>query len=147
MLKKTATAFALSALLGAVSSAAFADRAVKVENAIWANDTLYGTVLTNTSFRNPPAQSTDVLYNFGMSGLSGQRAVSDAAPGDRNYNGGRWMVKMVTFTTQGMGVHDPDNDGMVNFELTNADDVVHYESLGHITIMDTDISFECPLIR
>ena len=53
----------------------------------------------------------------------------------------------MTFTTQGKAVHDPDGDGMVNFELTNADAVVHHESLGHITIMDTDISFECPLIR
>ena len=82
-----------------------------------------------------------------MSGLSGQRAVSNAAPGDTDYNGGRWSVKIVTFTTQGKAVHDPDGDGMVNFELTNADAVVHHESLGHITIMDTDISFECPLIR
>ena len=53
----------------------------------------------------------------------------------------------MTFTTQGKAVHDPDGDGMVNFELTNADAVVHHESLGHITIMDTDISLECPLIR
>lgn len=147
MLTKTATILALSALLGAVSSTAFADRATKVENAIWANDTIYGTVLTDTSFKNPPAQSTDVLYNFGMSGLSGQRAVSNAAPGDTDYNGGRWSVKIVTFTMQGKAVHDPDGDEMVNFELTNADAVVHHESLGHITIMDTDISFECPLIR
>ena len=147
MLKKTATALALSALLGAVSSTASADKAAKVENAIWANDTIYGTVLTDTSFKNPPAQSTDVLYNFGMSGLSGQRAVSNAAPGDTDYNGGRWSVKIVTFTTLGKSVHDPDGDGMVNFELTNAGAVAHHESLGHITIMDTDISFECPLIR
>ncbi len=146
MLKKTATALALSALLGAMSSTASADRATKVENAIWANDTIYGTVLTDTSFKNPPAQSTDTLYNFGMSGLSGQRAVSDAAPGDRDYNGGRWSVKIVTFTAQGIAAHDPDGDGMVNFELTNADAVVAHEALGHIVIMDTDISFECPLI-
>jgi hypothetical protein len=81
-----------------------------------------------------------------MSGLSGQRAVSDGAPGDRDYNGGRWVVKAVAFTAQGMAAHDPDGDGVVNFELTNADDVVAHEALGHITIMDTAISFECPLI-
>lgn len=147
MLTKTTTALALSALLGAMSSSVFADRAIKVENAIWANDTIYGTVLTNTSFKNPPKHSTDTLYDFGMSGLSGQRAVSDAAPGDTDYNGGRWSVKAVAFTTQGIAAHDPDGDGMVNFELMNADAVVAHEALGHITIMDTDISFECPLIR
>jgi len=147
MLTKTTTVLALSALLGAMSSSVFADRAIKVENAIWANDTIYGTVLTNTSFKNPPKHSTDTLYDFGMSGLSGQRAISDAAPGDNDYNGGRWSVKAVAFTTQGIAAHDPDGDGMVNFELMNADAVVAHEALGHITIMDTDISFECPLIR
>lgn len=146
MLKKIATTIALSALLGAVSSTASADKAAKVENAIWANDTIYGTVLTDTSFKNPRPGNTDVLYNFGMSGLMGQRAVADAAPGDTDYNGGRWSVKIVTFTAQGMAAHDPDGDGKVNFELDNADDVVAHEALGHLTIMDTDVSFECPLI-
>lgn len=147
MLKKIATTIALSALLGAVSSTASADKAAKVENAIWANDTIYGTVLTDTSFKNPRPGNTDVLYNFGMSGLMGQRAVADAAPGDTDYNGGRWSVKIVTFTAQGMAAHDPDGDGTVNFELTNADTVAAHAALGHFTIMDTDISFECPLIR
>jgi hypothetical protein len=81
-----------------------------------------------------------------MSGLSGQRAVSDAAPGDADYNGGRWSVKIVTFTAQGLAAHDPDGDGMANFELTNADAVVAHEALGHITIRDTPVYFECPLI-
>jgi hypothetical protein len=145
-MKQSVSIAILSTLISTISAAAFADRAVKVENAIWANDRLYGTVLTDTGFNAPPAQSTDTLYNFGMSGLSGQRAVSDGAPGDRDYNGGRWVVKAVAFTAQGMAAHDPDGDGVVNFELTNADDVVAHEALGHITIMDTAISFECPLI-
>ena len=146
MLNKFATTFALSALLGAVSTTALADRAVKVENIIWAGDNIYGTVLTDTSFRKTRPGNTDMLYNFDMSGLSGQRPVAEAAPGDKDYNGGRWAVKIVTFTPQGIAAHDPDGDGMVNFELTNDDAVRHHEELGHITIMNTDVSFECPLI-
>jgi len=146
MLKKTATTVALSVIMGAVSSTAFADRAVKVESIIWAEGNIYGTVLTDTSFSNTRPGNTDVLYNFDMSGLVGQRPVAEAAPGDTDYNGGRWSVKIVTFTAQGMAAHDPDGDGMVNFELDNADDVVAHEALGHLTIMDTDVSFECPLI-
>ena len=146
MLKKTATTRALYALRGTVSSTAFADRAVKVENIIWAEGNIYGTVLTDTSFKNKRPGNTDVLYNFDMSGLMGQRPVAEAAPGDTDYNGGRWSVKIVTFTAQGMAAHDPDGDGTVNFELMDADKVLEHEVLGHFTIMDTDVSFECPLI-
>lgn len=146
-MKQFVFAVALSTCMGSLASPAFADRAVKVENAIWANGDLYGTVLTDTGFNTPPANSTDTLYNFGMSGLSGQRAVSVSAPGDTDYNGGRWSVKAVAFTTQGMAVHDPDGNGVVNFELKSEDDVLKHAALGHITIMDTGIYFECPLIR
>ena len=145
-MKKFLVTLATSVLMGSMSVPGFADRAVKVENAIWANSNLYGTVLTDTSFNAPPAGSTDTLYNFGMSGLGGQRAVSESAPGDSDYNGGRWSVKAVVFTDQGKAVHDPDGDGMVNFELKSAEDVLHHEALGHIVIMDTGIYFECPLI-
>jgi hypothetical protein len=124
-----------------------ADRATRVEDAIWANDTIYDTIATDTSFISPPEHSTDTLYNFGMSGLAGQRSVSESAPGDRDFNGGRWSVKMVLFTPQGKAVHDPDGDGSVNFELTNAADVLYHASLGHLTIMDTTFYFECPLLR
>jgi hypothetical protein len=118
-----------------------------VSNALWANGETYDTILTPTSFNAPPVQSTDILYNFGMSRLDGQRGVAESAPGDRDYNGGRWDVKMVVFTDQGLDAHDPDGDGFVNFELTSADEVLAHEELGHILIMDTGIYFECPLLR
>jgi hypothetical protein len=147
MSSKTVKIAILSTLLCVASSAVLADAATRVEDAIWANDTIYDTILTDTSFISPPEHSTDTLYNFGMSGLNGQRAVSDSAPGDRDYNGGRWSVKIVVFTEEGKSVHDPDGDMNVNFELTNADAVLHHEALGHITIMDTTVYFECPLLR
>jgi hypothetical protein len=147
MTSKTVKTAILSTLLCVASSAVLADAATRVEDAIWANDTIYDTILTDTSFISPPEHSTDTLYNFGMSGLNGQRAVSDSAPGDRDYNGGRWSVKIVVFTEEGKSVHDPDGDMNVNFELTNADAVLHHEALGHITIMDTTVYFECPLLR
>ena len=95
---------------------------------------------------DPPEGTTDTLYNFGMSGLEGQRAISAAAPGDQDFNGGRWHVVLVTFTDQGMAVHDPDGDGVVNFELTSADQVLAHMALGHLILTDTDIYFECPLL-
>lgn len=132
------TAFSVAPVLAAP--------ATRVAGAIWANGALYDTVLTPTSFNLPPLHSTDVIFSFMMSGLQGQRSVAEAAPKDRNYNGGRWAVKMVTFTDLGKAVHDPDGDDSVNFELKSAADVFAHEALGHLIIMDTTIYFECPLL-
>lgn len=125
---------------------AFAAPATRVAGAIWANNNLYDTVLTDTSFHLPPTQSTDVLFNFMMSGLSGQRSVSVAGPGDSDFNGGRWAIKIVVFTDTGKIALDPDNDGVVNYELTDANAVYQYQSLGYLEILDTSIYFECPLL-
>ena len=128
------------------ASSAFAAAAGHATAAVWANHALYDVVLTDTAFKSPPPQSTDVIFNFAGSGLSGQRSVSESAPGDRGYNGGRWVVMAVTFTELGMSIHDPDGDGAANFELTNAEDVLHHAELGHLLIEPTGIYFECPLL-
>jgi hypothetical protein len=140
----TSVTFMCLALIASATS--FAGRAQKVENAIWANGDIYGTILTDAGFNAPPPHSTDTLYNFGMSGLMGQRAVASSAPRDRDYNGGRWTVMMVSFTTAGMAVHDPDGDGFVNFELNSEAAVLAHVGFGHFTIMDANFYFECPLI-
>ncbi len=131
----------------AFGALAYAGGATVVDDAIWANGRLYGTVVTPTSFKSPPAKSTDTIYSFGMSGLQGQRSVSEAAPGDRDYNGGRWSVKVVVFTALGLSVHDQDGDGTADFELASEEQVLHHYALGHLEIFDTDIYFECPLLR
>ena len=136
----------ISTLVCLFAASAYAAPATRVSGAIWANNNIYDTVLTDTAFHLPPVHSTDVLYNFMISGLAGQRAVSESAPGDRNYNGGRWSVKLAVFTDAGKAVHDPDGDGIVNFELTNADDLLEHYRLGHLEIIDTAIYFECPLL-
>jgi len=124
----------------------FAGKATRVADAIWVHDQLYGTVATDTSFRSPPPKSTDIIFSFMDSGLRGQRSVAQYAPGDPEYNGGRWNVMLVTFTDMGKNVHDPDKDGEVNFELTNAEDVLHHAELGHLTIAEPGVYFECPLL-
>lgn len=146
MKKQVTAVLAGVCLLAIISTAAMAERATRVEDAIWAHDVIYSTILTPTSFNLPPLHSTDTLYNFMMSGLEGQRSISESAPGDRNYNGGRWSVKIVTFTDAGKKLHDPDRDGLVDFELTNAQQVLDgYPQ--YYNIMDTQIYFECPLLR
>jgi hypothetical protein len=145
-MKYFASSFFIITLSLLLVSSVFAAPAMRVSEALWANDKLFDTVLTDTSFNLPPMHSTDVLYNFGISGLQGQRAVSASAPGDRDYNGGRWSVKVVVFTEAGKAAHDPDGDKIANFELTSADAVLAHQALGHFDIIDTSIYFECPLL-
>jgi len=145
-MKYLASSFFLNTFALLLVPSAFAAPAMRIAEALWANGELFDTVLTDTSFNLPPMHSTDVLYNFGMSGLQGQRSVSAAAPGDRDFNGGRWSVKVVVFTEAGKAAHDPDGDGLANFELTSADAVLAHQALGHFDIIDTSIYFECPLL-
>lgn len=145
------TLFTVIALLGLVAgtvavAGAQGQGAMRVENAIWAHGMIYDTVITPTSFKSPPEHSTDTIYSFMMSGLEGQRSVSDSAPGDRDYNGGRWNVQMVVFTDMGIAAHDPDGDGIVNFELTDAQTVLDHAALGHFDIIPANFYFVCPMI-
>lgn len=147
MKSKLVVSLAMFSLLGLiVATSADARGPLRASAAIWSHGELYGTVGTPAVFTDPPEHTTDTLYNFGMSGLEGQRAISAAAPGDRDFNGGRWSVVLVTFTDQGKAVHDPDGDGMVNFELTSEEDVLNHEALGHLILTDTDVYFECPML-
>jgi hypothetical protein len=125
---------------------AMAAQATRVEAAIWAHGELYDTVATDTVFTSPPLHATDVIFSFGGSGLEGQRSVAEAAPGDPDFNGGRWNVMIVTFTAKGKAVHDPDGDGVVNFELTDAEMVLHHAELGHLEIQPAGVYFECPML-
>ena len=138
-------------LLVATAVEAASDKAkpaLRVDDVIWANGEIYSTVLTQNSFKMPPAHSVDILFNFADSGLSGQRPVSDAAPGDQHYNGGRWSVYLVKFTPSGIAAHDPDGDGVVNFELKSAEMVHHHAMvLGHLEITPADVYFSCPLVK
>ena len=146
MSRNTSLIGLLFLLLSSLSPAAWAAGAAVVQDAIWGDGELYGTVVTPTTFSSPPLHSTDIIYNFSMSGLAGQRSVAESVPGDRDFNGGRWNVHMVVFTQSGLDVHDPDVDGVVNFELTSAEEVLEHEALGHLTITHADFYFECPLL-
>lgn len=131
--------------LGSIVGQAHA-QATRVADVIWAGGSIYSTILTPAGFVAPPEHSTDTLYDFGMSGLMGQRPVSDSAPGDRDYNGGRWSVTVAAFTTAGMAVLDSDNNGMIDEELTSAEDVADAVADGFVTLTETAIYFECPLL-
>lgn len=117
----------------------------KVDDAVWYNGRLFDTMLLG-DIKNPNPRSLDALYNFDGSGLMGQRSISESAPGNPEYNGGRWKVIPVTFTELGRSIHDPDNDGIVNFELMSVEQLMQHAGLGHLTLGEPVRYFICPLL-
>ncbi len=100
------SATALAAGSGGVTGAAF-----------YVDGQLYRTVATPTdlSRTGAPAHSFDTIY-----ALAGQSYnVATAAPGDRDYNGGRWMVHAIAYATSWaatVAAHDANGSGDLDSE-------------------------------
>ena len=78
-------------------------------------------------------QSFDELFSF-TNGANGQLPVAEAAPGNPKYNGGRWNLKLVTWT-------------MINPPiLTSYDMIEWYSDNGNLIITSGNSYFECPLL-
>ncbi len=128
-------AFSLLAILGLVLTASLTlPPAVQAQvgppgGRIYAHDVAYRTVATPNDL--PNHGKFDTIYVLG----NGLAAVSNAAPGDQEYNGGRWEVRLVTFLT------------IPATQFTNADQVLAAAANGEIQIGDVARRFECPLIR
>src|SRR5688572_31916192 len=85
--------------------------------AFYVDGQLYRTVNTPTdlSKTQAPAHSFDTIY-----ALAGQPFnVATAAPGDRDYNGGRWMVHAIAYDTSWaatVAAHDANGSGDIDSE-------------------------------
>jgi hypothetical protein len=98
----------------------------------YVDDDPYRTVGTPTDFTRTgaPADTYDAIYALGAGLLN----VAEAAPGDRDYNGGRWQVFGIEWHV------DP-------YQLTSAEDVWAAHAGGELTVADEPMaSFECPVI-
>lgn len=92
----------------------------------------YRTVGTPTDFSGTgaPAHSFDAIYALGGDLVN----VAESKPGDRDFNGGRWMVLPVTWHTTPV-------------QLTSAEAVQAYADAGMLTIASSPAKlFECPVI-
>jgi hypothetical protein len=93
----------------------------------------YRTIATPTdlSGTGAPEHSFDRIYALG----DGLINVAESKPGDRDFNGGRWMVLPVTWNTTPV-------------QLTSAEQVEAYAEAGWLTIgSDPVSSFVCPVNR
>jgi hypothetical protein len=112
--------------------------------AFYVDGTVYRTVGTPTdlSGTGAPAQAWDIIYDFGGAQLN----VATAAPGDADYDGGRWQVHALSFPSgydAALAAGDLDGDGA----LDSATEVESAIAAG--AAVDTGVvkQFECPAIR
>jgi hypothetical protein len=95
---------------------------------IYAHDVAYRTVGTPKDL--PNHGQFDTIYVLG-----GDLAnVSESAPGDADFNGGRWEVRPITWN-------------VTPVQFTNAEDILAAADVGDLSIGDVVRRFECPLIR
>lgn len=76
--------------------------------------------------------SFDEIYVF-VNGADGQFGVAEAAPGEPDFNGGRWSVTLVEWT-----IDDPP--------VVKSDDEVHAHSEYIDVLQEGARYFECPLV-
>jgi hypothetical protein len=109
--------------------------------AFYVDGELYRTVATPTdlSATGGPDHSFDVIYAIG-----GQPNVATAAPGDRDYNGGRWRVHALSFTDYAAAVAAADANG--SGDLDSAEEVHAAMAAGFVDGNEIVRSFECPVI-
>ena len=111
--------------------------------AFYVDGVAYRTVNTPTdlSGTGAPAHSFDTIYDFG--GL--QLNVATAAPGDRDYNGGRWRVHALTFTNYAaaLAAYDANDSG----EFDSDAEVAAALAGGAARDLGVVKSFVCPVIK
>lgn len=137
-----------AAMVLAVAAPAFADPGKpSFEPNLYADGETWGTKATTTvpAPNDHNAQSFDKLFVI-VNGAMGQLPVAEAAPGNRNYNGGRWATQTVEWTEAGFEAHDTVP------VLMSYNQVMTHASLGHLTITPGSPAggppdyFQCPLL-
>jgi hypothetical protein len=139
MLRKLSIVFLVLALSLVIAIPAFADAGKPDFSAgVYGDGEAWGTKGTTTlpAPNDKNDQSFDKIFVF-TNGAVGQLPVSEAAPGNPNYNGGRWSAQEATW------IDDLPHEKIV---LTSYDDVMFHYNLGHIMIVDAETYFQCPLL-
>lgn len=137
------TAAACVALFAALATA----QQPNFSAAVYGDGEVWGTKGTTTlpAPRDSNAQSYDKLFVF-VNGAPGQLPVSEAAPGNPDYNGGRWFTHTVMWTAAGLAAHAPLP------VLMSYDDIRFHHQLGHLAIAPGSPAggpppyFQCPLL-
>ena len=138
------TALAVVGLLGSAGVAAAAGAGGVTGPSFYVDGALYRTVGTPTdlSNTNAPADSFDTIYEFfGVQPFN----VATAAPGDADYNGGRWRVQGLEFEDYdaALAAHDANASGDFDSEA----EVLAAVAAGDAENIGVVKSFVCPAIK
>ncbi len=114
--------------------------------AFFVDGELYRTVLTPTDLSDTgaPDRSFDVIYDLG----GAQANVAEAAPGDRDYNGGRWQVHAIAFNSSyadTLAAHDMDGSGTLD-SAEEVEAALADPGSNGATDLGVVASFVCPVI-
>ena len=111
--------------------------------AFYVDGVAYRTVATPTdlSGTGAPDGSFDTIYDFG--GL--QLNVATAAPGDTDYNGGRWRVHALSFTNYAaaLAAYDANDSGSFDSDA----EIAAALAAGAARDLGVVKSFVCPVIK
>jgi len=142
MRRRIVTLATAVAAAGALAAGALAQAGGVTGPAFYVDGTLYRTVATPTDLpANAPEQSFDVIYEF----FGVQTNVAEAAPGDRDYNGGRWMVHGLEFADYAGAVAAFDANGSGDFD--SAEEVEAAIAGGAAADLGVIKRFVCPAIK
>ncbi len=125
MFRRLAAALTAGALLLSVAASTVAAGGPPALS-FYIDDVRYRTVGTPTDFSNTgaPASTYDKIYALG----NGLVNVADAKPGDTDFNGGRWAVYAVTWTS-----------GVTPVQLTNDHEILDWAAAGLLTISSSPV--------
>lgn len=129
MRKNTLTTTIVASLM-LISAAVAANDMAPMLSYCWANGVIYGIVVPTNA--GTSGGMRNMLYVF--RNLKGQRPVAEAAPGDINYQNGRFETVFLDFTQKGIDALDPNHDGLCEFEITNAQMIKNYLDQGYLTL-------------
>jgi hypothetical protein len=107
---------------------------------------LYRTVGTPTDLpvNEHNTHSFDVIYQFfGVQPYN----VAEAAPGDPDFNGGRWMVHGITFADYAAALAAYDANGSGAFDSDEEIEAALAGGVGGATDIGIVRVFECPVIK
>ncbi len=140
---------AAAAVLAAAIAAPFTGEAAGAGGVtgaeFYVDGVLYRTVGTPSDFSGTgaPDSSYDAIYVFGDL----QAPVADAAPGQPGYNGGRWQVHALAFSSYAGALADDSVDMNMNDVLDSDEEVLAAIAEGYATDGGVVASFECPVIK
>lgn len=112
--------------------------------AFYVDNTVYRTVGTPTdlSHTGAPAHAWDTIYAFDGAQLD----VAESAPGDTDYNGGRWQARALSFP-DGYAAALADGDLNGNWVIDSVTEVDAAVAAGSAVDEGVVMQFVCPVIK